>query len=349
MSAPFSRSKIRRLAFVLLLTAAAGAAFAVWQFHQQQQADALRETLSRRLATAQTVRVPRGSSLAAIAAFVVRGGAPVSAPEFIGAARRLGVDKSLQAGVYRFAKGDTVEKILQNMRAGKVAIEKITLIEGRTYADIRRQLLADSRFRHELAKMDDAALLAALSITLASAEGQFLPDTYFFDEGDSDLSILRRAHRRLKTTLAKHWKTRQDGDLFATPYDALILASIIEKETGKGEERPLIASVFTNRLRAGIRLQADPTVIYGIGENFDGNLTRADLRLPTPYNTYTRAGLTPTPIALPGEASISAALHPATSDYFYFVATGDGGHYFSKNLREHNNAVNRYQRKRKKK
>lgn len=326
--------------------AGAGGAGVVW--YERQQAEKLDEILARTLAAGQTARIPRGASLAQIAAFISDGGAPLSPAEFAAAARHLQVDKKLQAGVYRFAPGATVGDVLRDLGAGKVVVQKITFIEGRTAADLLRQLQNDSRLRQELPNMSEAEIKNALGISAANLEGQFLPDTYFFNDGDSDLSILRRAHARLKAALAKHWETRTDGELYASPYEALILASIVEKETGKGEERPLIASVFTNRLRKRMRLQADPTVIYGLGDAFDGNITRAHLRTDTPYNTYTRGGLTPTPIALPGEASIAAALKPAESDYYYFVATGDGGHYFSATLREHNNAVNKYQRRRRK-
>lgn len=180
-----------------------------------------------------------------------------------------------------------------------------------------------------------------------SLEGMFLPETYFFQRGDSDLDVLRRAWRGMQTTLDELWDSRADGGIFKNKYEALTLASIVEKETGAAEERPLIASVFVNRLKKNIPLQADPTVIYGLGEQFDGNLTRAHLRdKENLFNTYRRRGLTPTPIALPGKAAIAAVLNPPETKYYYFVATGDGKHKFSATLREHNNAVNKYQRRR---
>ena len=332
------------IGLAIILVAASGG----WSWWQSQQREAaLQEILARPLPDMQAVRIPRGSSLRAIANIAQAAGAPLSAAEFVALARRLRVDDSLQAGVYRFSTGQSVEDMLHAIAVGKVVVEKITFIEGTTFAAMRDKLIKDKRLRHVLPALSDDALRATLNIAAASLEGLFLPDTYFFNDGDTDLSVLRRAHQRLQQALAKHWQTRTDGGVYKTPYDALILASIVEKETGKGEERELIASVFVNRLRKGIRLQADPTVIYGLGARFDGNLTRRHLREDTPYNTYVHAGLTPTPIALVGEAAIYAALHPAESDYYYFVATGDGMHYFSKSLREHNNAVNRYQRRRK--
>ena len=337
-----SRRKLLLLFTMLVLAGGVAAHLAYKERIEQRQLIALEKPLT----TAFNIKIPRGTSLAGIAELVAAN-APVSKREFIALAHRLNVASSLQAGTYHFSSGETVEAVLRNMAAGKVHMERITLIEGRTYTDILAQLAQDQRLSQQLPTMSTDDVRRALNIEQKNLEGLFLPETYFFEPGSSDLSILRRAHRRLKKTLDTHWKNRKDKGALKTPYEALILASIVEKETGKASERPLIASVFTNRLLAGIRLQADPTVIYGLGDRFNGNLTRRHLREKTPYNTYVRAGLTPTPIALAGEAAIVAALNPTDSDYYYFVATGDGGHYFSKNLREHNNAVNRYQRRRK--
>lgn len=333
-----------RIILLLLLALAAGSAFYIhqdWQ-RQQQQLAALQLTLSDSV----RLRIPRGTSLTGIAKLAAVD-MPVDAAMFRALAHRQNIATSLQAGVYDFTRGQNMSEVLQALADGKVAVERITLIEGRTFADWRRQLAADTRLVQRIPQMSAREILLTLGIEHANLEGLFLPDTYFFQPGDSDLMILRRAHKQLKKTLAEHWENRAADNVFKTPYEALILASIVEKETGVAKERPLIASVFSNRLRVGMRLQADPTVIYGLGDDFDGNLTRAHLRKQdTPYNTYMRAGLPPTPIAISSAAAIAAVFNPSKSNYYYFVATGDGEHYFSKNLREHNNAVNRYQRKR---
>lgn len=342
------KTRAARLRLLLLLAAAAlalAAAIAAhqhWQKEQRQQA-----ALQKTLAADARLRIPRGTSLDGIAA-IAAAHLPVEAAMFAALAQRQQVAASLQAGVYDFAAGQTVAEVLHGLATGQVAVEKITFVEGRTYAQLRAQLARDTRLRQELPAMSDADIRQALGASAENLEGLFSPDTYFFQPGDSDLSVLRRAHRQLGDILDRHWEKRQDGGVFATPYEALILASIVEKEAGQAEERPLIASVFVNRLRKKMRLQADPTVIYGLGDSFDGNLTRAHLRRQdTPYNTYMRAGLPPTPIALASEAAVEAALNPPDTDYYYFVAKGDGSHQFSSTLRQHNNAVNRYQRRRK--
>jgi UPF0755 protein len=207
-------------------------------------------------------------------------------------------------------------------------------------------LAADDRVRTTLDGLEPPAIMAALGLEPRHPEGLFFPSTYRFDDGDSDADILRRAYRRMQRVLDDAWAKRDPELPYATPYEALIMASIVEKETGQADEREAIAGVFVRRLRRGMKLQTDPTVIYGLGAAFDGNLRRADLRRDTPYNTYTRHGLPPTPIALPGAAAIEAALHPADGKALYFVAKGDGSHHFSDSLRQHNNAVRRYQLKR---
>ena len=342
-------SRRARWAAGLLALAVVAAGVGAWQWRALQAREAaLAAALLRQLPAQQNERIARGASLAQIARQLSQNGLPATAAEFMVLARRGGVAAKLQAGNYRFAAGQTVAEVLQDLADGNVLVEKITFVEGITYADLRAQIGADKRIK-QTPTLTDAALLATLGISAKSLEGQFLPATYFFDADATDLSILRRAHLRLKETLAAGWEGRADGGVYKTPYEALILASIIEKETGRAGERARIASVFVNRLKGGVRLQADPTVIYGLGDAFDGNLTRAHLRQKTPYNTYARGGLPPTPIALPGKAAISAALAPEDSAFYYFVANGDGGHVFSKTLREHNNAVNRYQRGRGKK
>ena len=326
-------------AAALALLAALG-----WAEYQKR---ALAEALARPLVAPLALEIPRGASLADIAA-AAAADSPVSPAEFILLARKLNIGHKLQAGHYEFASGESVGEMLAALAEGKVApAHRFTIVEGLSYRDVRARLRADTRLEQRLPAMSEEEIRVALGVERESLEGLFLPETYFFDRGDSDLDVLRRAQKKMQTTLESLWETRADGGLYQKPYEALALASIVEKETGAAEERELIASVFMNRLRKKMPLQADPTVIYGLGESFDGNLTRAHLRdKSNPYNTYARRGLTPTPIALPGRAAIAAALNPADSDYYYFVASGGGRHVFSRTLREHNNAVNKYQRRR---
>ena len=338
-------SALRRLAAVaaLVLACAAGGGWAWLQYQEYL----FSETLSRPL-PALKMDIPAGATLRQIAEIGRDSGAPFTAAEFISAAQKLKIAAKLQAGRYQFSPGDTVRDMLDAMAGGKVAPAlRITIVEGTTYRNLREMLKKDSRLAQKLPSMKEEEILRELGIGRPSPEGLFLPETYFFNHGDSDLDVLRRARGGMKTLLDSLWAARAEGGLLRDKYEALALASIVEKETGAAEERPLIASVFTNRLRRGMRLQADPTVIYGLGEAYEGNLKRVHLRSKdNPYNTYVRSGLTPTPIALPGKAAIAAVLNPPETAYYYFVATGDGGHVFSKTLREHNNAVNKYQRRR---
>jgi UPF0755 protein len=239
--------------------------------------------------------------------------------------------------------GMTHYELFQMITDGITTQRGITFIEGWTFQQMRDALNRNDDVRHLSMPMTDEEILRRIGASETVAEGLFFPDSYFFDSGMSDLDILKRAYDTMKIKLAKAWETRDAGLPYRTPYEALTMASIVEKETGKAEERPMIASVFLNRLRIGMRLQTDPTVIYGLGASFDGNLRKRDLLQDTPYNTYTRSGLPPTPIAMPGMAAIEAALHPAASRAFYFVGKGDGSHVFSATLTEHNRAVARYQ------
>jgi UPF0755 protein len=219
----------------------------------------------------------------------------------------------------------------------------VTLVEGRRFRDVVGELAEVSVLEHELTGLSDAEVMERVGIDEAHPEGWLFPDTYLVVRGSTDVALLRRAYERMQEVLAEEWANRSEDLPLATPYDALILASIIEKETGVAEERPAIAGVFVRRLQRGMRLQTDPTVIYGMDDAFDGDIRRADLRRETPYNTYVIDGLPPTPIALPGREAIHAALHPADGDSLYFVARGDGRHYFSATLDEHNCAVRHYQ------
>jgi len=234
--------------------------------------------------------------------------------------------------------------LLRKLTRGDVTQAEIAFIEGWTFRQIRERLDAHPDVRHDTKGLSDAEVMRLIGAAQGVAEGLFFPDTYLFSKQGRDIEVLRRAYRSMQRHLAREWESRAAGLPYADAYQALIMASIVEKETGRDQDRPLVAAVFVNRLRQGMLLQTDPTVIYGIGEKFDGNLRKRDLLTDTPYNTYTRSGLPPTPIAMPGLASLLAALHPAASQAVYFVARGDGSSQFSRTLDEHNQAVNRYQR-----
>ncbi len=248
----------------------------------------------------------------------------------------------LHAGEYLLTPGLTPVAMLEKLVNGQVYLHQLTIVDGWRFADMLRVVRAHPAIT--LTELDGPELMTALGKQGLHPEGQFLPDTYAFPRGTRDVELLRWAHRALETRLASAWDRRAEGIELATPYEAWIMASIIEKETALDSERRMIAGVFMRRLQQGMRLQTDPTVIYGLGDAYDGNIRRADLQRDTPYNTYTRFGLPPTPIALPGAASIDAAVQPEEGDTLYFVATGlpDGSHAFSATLEEHNRAVSRY-------
>lgn len=259
-------------------------------------------------------------------------------------ARALGRGGAIKVGVYTLDRPLTPLQMLDKFERGEVAPLSVQFIEGWNLRQVRAALAAQPYLRQDSARLSEPELAQTLGAEREALEGLFFPDTYFYAPYSSDLDVLRRAYRLQQQKLEAAWATRMPDLPYRTPYEALIMASIVEKETGAAFERALIAGVFINRTRIGMRLQTDPTVIYGLGENFDGNLRRIDLQTDTPYNTYTRAGLPPTPIAMPGEAAIRAALNPQKTDAFYFVSRGDGTHVFSRTLDEHNRAVNRYQR-----
>ncbi len=255
-------------------------------------------------------------------------------------------DKQLYPGVWLLRPPHTTVSALRLIVAGNAReASRLTVVEGISYRNLR-DLLANRPDIRASGIVDDAAVLAAIGASETHPEGLFAPDTYEFGSNDSDIDVLRDLYRRQQRILAEEWAQRAPGLPYASPYEALVMASIVEKETGQADERARIAGVFVRRLQKGMRLQTDPTVIYGIGPRFDGNLRRADLLRPTPYNTYRKAGLPPTPIALPGRAAIHAALHPDAGDAIFFVARGDGSHEFTATLPEHNRAVARYQKRR---
>ena len=264
---------------------------------------------------------------------------------FVLIARLRGLAGQVKAGSYALNGPVTPMDLMRKITEGETVLGKLTVVEGWRFADMRRVVDAHPDLRHDSAGLSNPELLRAVGAGELEPEGLFFPDTYFFDTGSSDLALYRRAYQAMKKQLDNRWPVRASGLPYRDSYQALTMASIIEKETGAPEERPLIASVFINRLRIGMRLQTDPTVIYGLGDRYDGNLRKDDLLTDTPYNTYTRAGLPPTPIALPGAAALEAALNPEASRALYFVAKGNGRHEFSDNLEAHNRAVARYQKR----
>lgn len=293
-----------------------------------------------------TFELRAGSGLRTVAAQLAHAGI-IGRPEpFEMLVRLMGESARLKAGNYELAPPLTPLLLMQRLTRGDVTLHGMTFVEGWTFAQMRKVLQEHPKVRTELKGLSDAELMQQLGIAATSPEGWFFPDTYHFAEGTSDLAILRRAHRLMIRHLEQEWEKRASGLPLKSPYEALILASIVEKETGRADERDRVAAVFINRMRIGMRLQTDPTVIYGMGAAFDGNIRKRDLLTDTPYNTYTRDGLPPTPIAMPGLDALRATLNPATSDALYFVARGDGTSKFSRTLAEHERAVDQYQRRR---
>lgn len=261
--------------------------------------------------------------------------------------RQMDAATRLQAGEYDLTQGVTPRDLLQVLVAGKVIQHELTLIEGHTFREMLQRVNANTILEHTLIDLSDAEIMAAIGQPEQHPEGRFLPDTYHITRGTTDLEFLRRAYQAMADRLQTEWDARDEGLPFKTAEEALILASIVEKETGAPEERAQIAGVFVRRLQKNMRLQTDPTVIYGMGEAYDGNIRKRDLLKDTPYNTYTREGLPPTPIAMPGVEAIHAVMHPAPGKSLYFVAMGEGRHYFSATLEQHNLAVDKFQKNKK--
>jgi UPF0755 protein len=325
---------LRRLFALIAVALAAGAA--AWWWVTQWPLPLPQEPY------ALTVR--SGASLRAVAHELTAAGVLPADWTLVALGRLERVDRMIKAGNYEIPGGTTLAGLLAMLSQGDVTQASITIVEGWTFRDLKQALRADGDVVKTAVDLTDAALMRAIGVPGQQPEGWFFPDTYFFASGATDLSILTRAYRTMQQRLDAAWAARAPGLPFGAPYDALILASIVEKETGRIADRPLIASVLVNRLQQGMRLQADPTVIYGIGERFDGNLTKRDLDADSEYNTYTRDGLPPTPIALPSQASLDAVLHPPATPYLYFVSRGDGSSEFSANLADHNRAVAKYQK-----
>lgn len=288
--------------------------------------------------------VKAGSTLRSASRQIEEAGVAMPAWQFTLLGRALGKAAEIKAGSYQLAEGVTPLKLLEKLTRGDVTQAEIVLLEGWTFRQMRAALDAHAHVRHDTAGLTERQIMEKLGVE-GAAEGRFFPDTYLFAKGSSDLEVLKRSYRQMEKLLLTEWGRRQANLPYASPYEALIMASIVEKETGQSQDRAQIASVFINRLKKGMLLQTDPTVIYGLGERFDGNLRKRDLQADGPYNTYTRTGLPPTPIAMPGLASIQATLNPVRTDAYYFVARGDGSSQFSRTLEEHNRAVAKYQLK----
>lgn len=295
---------------------------------------------------AQTIefRVPPGTGLRGALNIMSQAGVDVSKDLMVLAARLQNMEGGIRAGTYGIEQGVSPQQLLNTLVQGKVLQVEVRLPEGWTFEQWRQQIAKHPGIEHVTPQLSEAELMNKLGLPGTAAEGMFFPDTYVMDKYATDLELFGRAAKAMRQHLDREWAGREPGLPYRTPYEALIMASIVEKETGRAEDRGLVAGVFVNRLRLGMRLQTDPTVIYGLGSGFDGNLRKIDLQTDTAYNTYTRGGLPPTPITMPSLASLQAALHPETTKALFFVARGDGSSHFSRTLDEHNAAVNRYQR-----
>jgi UPF0755 protein len=285
-----------------------------------------------------------GSGVGVASQQIAKAGVPVNPFMFSMLARVTGNDAKIKAGAYELKAGTTPRALVSQLVRGEFAQESLTIIEGWTFRQMRAAIAASTSLKHDTVALSDKELMAKISTDYKVPEGLFFPDTYLFAKGSSDLKIYKQAHALMLERLGAAWAKRDASLPYKTPYEALIMASIVEKETGQKSERAMIAGVFVNRLKQGMMLQTDPTVIYGMGDSYAGNIRKKDLETPTPYNTYVITGLPPTPIALPGVQSLAAALGPAKTEALYFVSRGDGTSKFSDNLPDHNKAVNQYQR-----
>ena len=332
---------LSRMLVIVVLLAIVGALFYGWNDFNRFSRAPMNVTVQ-----GGSIDVSRGSNLRTIVAELEQRQLTHANPLYWRVlAEQMRVAGKLHAGEYALDVGVTPRQLLANMAAGKVLQRNFTIVDGWSFAELRLALASADKLRHDSAGLDDATLMQKIGAPGEMPEGRFLPETYAYVKGDGDLDILKRAHAAMSKTLDELWPARDKDLPLATPYDALILASIVEKETGRADERPRIAGVFVRRLENHMLLQTDPSVIYGMGASYAGNIHKTDLTTDTPYNTYTRAGLPPTPIALPGKPALIAALHPAAGTELYFVARGNGEHVFSSTLEEHNRNVDCYQRK----
>ena len=294
--------------------------------------------------TTVDISIEPGQSVKAIASNVVQSGVNVSPTALYYFFKLSGQSRQIRAGSYEVTQGLSAYALLNKLVRGEENLKYLTIVEGWNWRQVRQALDKSEFLKHDSASLSDDEIMSHLGKAGVAAEGRFFPDTYNFGKGSSDLELLRRAARAMDKRLDAAWANRDLGLPLKNQDDALILASIVEKETGLTSDRSMIASVFINRLRINMPLQTDPTVIYGLGASFDGNLRRVDLQTDHPWNTYVHKGLPPTPIAMPGWAALQASLHPATSKALYFVSRGDGSSQFSDNLADHNAAVDKYQR-----
>jgi UPF0755 protein len=333
------RTFLFRLFIMATLVALSVAAITLVRFQEFQ------DTALNLPADGLIYNLPAGASLNQLA-YELEARGIIRYPRFlILLGRQMDAAKRLQAGEYSLGQGLTPRTLLETMVAGKVIQHELTIIEGMTFREMLQRVNANPILEHTLVDLSDAEIMVALGQPQQHPEGRFLPDTYHITRGTTDLEFLQRAWQAMAARLQSEWQAREEGLPFKTADEALVLASIVEKETGVAEERPAIAGVFIRRLQKNMRLQTDPTVIYGIGESYDGNIRKRDLLKDTPYNTYTRDGLPPTPIAMPGTEAIHAVMHPAKGKSLYFVAMGEGRHYFSATLEQHNLAVDKFQKK----
>lgn len=335
-----SRLGTLALLFLALLVVAAGALGLV----AYQRFAGFADTPIDGIEAGDTLVVEPGDSLPKVLRRLDAMGIASRGFEWRALAKRMGAAGRIQVGEYALEPGMTPRDLLAAMRDGKVVSYRFTIVEGWNIRDLRAALAKASPLKQESAQLDDAALMRALGLGAQHPEGRFLPETYLYTRNDSDLDVLKRAAAAMEKALAEAWNGRDQGLPLDTPYQLLTLASIVEKETGIAEERPQIAGVFVRRLKVPMRLETDPTVIYGMGSAYSGNIRRRDLDTDTPYNTYTRDGLPPTPIAMPGRDALQATAHPASGDALFFVAVGDGSgrHVFTRTYAEHQSAVAEY-------
>jgi UPF0755 protein len=288
--------------------------------------------------------IPAGSSARTTANLLAEKGTGVQPDLFYWTARLTGRARQIKAGSYELAEGESLWSLLSKLTRGDQTTASLTIVEGTTFKQLRKSIAANANLKQDTRELADSDIMSKLGAKPSHPEGQFYPDTYVFAKGASDWDVYRRAYRDMQSQLMAAWEQRDADSPLKSPYEALILASIIEKETGRAADRGKVGGVFVNRLKLGMMLQTDPTVIYGLGESFDGNLRKRDLQTDTPYNTYTRTGLPPSPISLAGQASLLAAVKPESTKAIYFVSRGDGTSEFSETLQAHNRAVNKYQR-----
>ena len=327
------RTRRIRPAIGLLVLSAMAAVYLFWSWNHSLQPGM------------EIYAVKPGMMLRAFARELSSRGVLPESHSFVWLAYLTGHQRDLKSGEYRFRNGMTARELLEQIVAGRVIEYPVVLVEGWTFRQFLDAIEEAPKLTHTLIGLPPRAIMERLGHKGEHPEGRFFPDTYYYSSGQTELAILANAYDKMQKLLQQEWEKRDNNLPFRDAYEALILASIVEKETGRADERRLIAGVFVNRLRHGMRLQTDPTVIYGMGESFDGNLRLKDLRHDTPYNTYTRTGLPPTPVAMPGKESLQAVMHPVINGALFFVSRGDGSHDFSATLEEHNKAVIKYQMK----